>query len=85
MTSQPSPPRPDGMEERSVPWRTVLIAAVVVYGLLFVVLNNDTVKISFVFFSAETSLLIALLLAGALGFVAGMLVQRRRGKGSTSE
>jgi uncharacterized integral membrane protein len=58
-------------------WRIWLIAAIVVYGVLFVVLNSKRVKISFVFFSAESSLLIALLLAGALGFVAGWLVRRR--------
>jgi uncharacterized integral membrane protein len=63
-------------------WRIWLIAAIVVYGLLFVVLNSKSVKISFVFFSAQSSLLVALLLAGALGFVAGWLVRRRHERGS---
>jgi uncharacterized integral membrane protein len=83
MTSPPSHENGPETQERS--WRNVLIAAVVIYAVLFVALNNDTVHISFVLFSAETSLLIALLLAGALGFVAGLLVQRRRGKRSSSE
>lgn len=59
-------------------WRTWLIVAIVVYAALFIALNSKSVRIRFVLFTAETSLLIALLLAGALGFLVGWLLGRRR-------
>ena len=77
-----SPPSSETGAKRSHEWRIWLIAVIVVYGVLFVVLNSKSVKISFVFFSAESSLLIALLLAGALGFIAGWLVRRRHDRGA---
>lgn len=56
------------------------VAAVVVVGLLiaFIVLNRDETEVSFVFFSMEAALWIALAVAAAAGFVAGALVSRRR-------
>jgi uncharacterized integral membrane protein len=78
-----SPSAPEtGAKQSPETWRIWLIAAVVVYAVLFVALNRKTVHISFVFFSAQASLLVALLLAGALGFVAGWLVRRRQERGS---
>jgi putative membrane protein len=65
-------------EKRPIPWHVWIIAAIVVYVILFVVLNSKSVKVSFVFFSTKTSVWIALLLAAALGFVAGLLTWRRR-------
>ena len=79
MSSPPSN-EPDGKQSRE--WRLWLIAGIVVYGILLVLLNRREVKISFVFFSAQASVLIAFLLAGALGFVAGWLVRRRQERGA---
>jgi uncharacterized integral membrane protein len=62
--------------------RLVALAAIAVYVILFIVFNSDRVKVSFVFFETRTTLLLALLLAAGLGFVAGYLVRRSRaGKG----
>ena len=59
-------------------YRTIagLVLALVV--LLFVVLNRDETKISFIVFDARTDLWIALLLAALGGFVAGYLMSRAR-------
>jgi uncharacterized integral membrane protein len=65
-------------EKTHISWRIWIIVAIVIYGILFIVLNSKSVKISFVFFTAKTSVLIALILAAALGFVAGLLTWRRR-------
>ena len=59
-------------------YRTIagLVLALVV--LLFVVLNRDETKISFIVFDARTDLWIALLIAALGGFVAGFLMSRAR-------
>lgn len=61
-------------------WRLWLIGAIVVYVLVFVLLNRKTVHVSFVFFTAQASLLVALILAAALGFVAGWFTHHWREK-----
>jgi uncharacterized integral membrane protein len=58
-------------------YRTVAGIAVAALIVLFTALNRDETKISFVFFTAETALWIALTLAGAGGFIAGFLIGRR--------
>jgi uncharacterized integral membrane protein len=73
-----SPSDQEGSARKTREWRNWVIAAIVVYAILFILLNRKSVSISFVFFSAQARLLIALLLAGALGFVAGWLVRRRQ-------
>jgi uncharacterized integral membrane protein len=53
------------------------------YVVAFVVANSDTVKVSFVFFSARTSLIWLILLAVVVGLVGGTLLSqlvRRRGR-----
>jgi uncharacterized integral membrane protein len=53
------------------------------YLVAFVVANSDTVKISFVFFSARTSLIWLILLSVVVGLVGGILLSqlvRRRGR-----
>ena len=49
--------------------------------VLFIVLNRDETDISFIVFSADTALWIALTVAAALGFVAGFPIGRRQYKG----
>jgi uncharacterized integral membrane protein len=61
--------------------RLVAIGALVLYGLLFVVLNSHNVSISFVFFSTHVPVLVALLVAGGIGVGAGwMLANRQAGR-----
>jgi len=46
--------------------------------VLFIALNRDRTSISFILFSAETMLWVALTLAAVGGFVAGFLLGRNR-------
>jgi uncharacterized integral membrane protein len=64
--------------ERS--WTRRLIVPGIVLGvlLIFIVLNNDEVEVSLLVISPEMSLAFALLIAGGLGFVAGLLFPRFR-------
>jgi uncharacterized integral membrane protein len=52
------------------------IGLVVIYLLLFVVLNTKHVKVSFVFASTRVSLIWVILLSLAAGIVLGMLVSQ---------
>lgn len=54
------------------------IGALVLYGVLFVVLNSHNVSISFVFFDTHVPVLVALLLAGGIGVGVGWLLADRR-------
>jgi uncharacterized integral membrane protein len=66
--------------ERNI-WRGRLIGAGVVIGviLLFVALNSEEVNVDLLVVDADIRLGWALLLVGALGFVAGLLFPRFRG------
>jgi uncharacterized integral membrane protein len=59
-------------------WALVVFAALALYALLLIILNDDKVEVSFVFFSAEISLLVLIVLCLGLGFVAGFLADRLR-------
>ena len=59
-------------------YRTIAGIAIALLIVLFIVLNRDETDISFIVFTAETALWIALTLAAAGGFVAGFLIGRRR-------
>jgi uncharacterized integral membrane protein len=74
----PAPSTRPTEEEKPIPVRLILLGLLGLYLLLFVVLNSKTVKISFVFFSSRISLIVALVLAAALGFVGGYLVDQMR-------
>jgi uncharacterized integral membrane protein len=60
----------------------IVLALIGIYLVLLVVLNSNKVKLNFVVGSAKLPLLVALLLAGALGFSAGWVVHGRRARGS---
>ena len=60
---RPEPP------QQPLSWRPILAAAATLYAIVFVVLNTDQVGVSFVFFKAETSLLVLILLSMGLGAV----------------
>ncbi len=61
-----------------IPWRLVALGAVAVYGLLLVILNAEQVDVSFVFFSTRASLVVVLLVALGIGFLAGFLFDTAR-------
>jgi uncharacterized integral membrane protein len=59
-------------------WSLIVFAALALYALLLIILNDDKVEVSFVFFTAEISLLVLIVLCLGLGFVAGYLADRLR-------
>jgi uncharacterized integral membrane protein len=75
-TPQPSspPPAPD----KDVPWRLIVFAVLAVYAILIVLFNRKEVEVSFVFFTAEISLLVLILLCVGIGFAAGFLFDQLR-------
>jgi uncharacterized integral membrane protein len=56
--------------------RLIAIAVIVVYALLFVVLNTRHVKVSFVFTSTRVSLIWVILLSLAVGLALGVLASQ---------
>jgi len=71
---------------RDTPWRLIVFGVLAVYAILVVLFNRDQVEVSFVFFSAQISLLVLILVCVGIGFAAGYLFDqirgRRRGKAS---
>jgi uncharacterized integral membrane protein len=68
------PPQP----ERDTPWKLIVFGVLAVYAILIIVLNRDQVEVSFVFFSAEISLLVLILLCVGIGFATGYLFEQLR-------
>ena len=66
-------------ERRSTPtWVLVAFAALALYAILILVLNRGEVGINFVFFTAQISKIVLILLCFAIGFAAGYLFDRIR-------
>jgi uncharacterized integral membrane protein len=65
--------------ERTLTARRVVITILVVYVVLFIILNTKRISVSFVFFSVRTQLLTALVLIAILSFLAGFFVRGWRG------
>jgi uncharacterized integral membrane protein len=66
----PPPPTPKGQPARApsgLPWRTIAWIVVAVYAAIFLLRNNDRVKVSFVFFDANTRLIWLILLSMGIG------------------
>lgn len=57
--------------------RTILGGVLALLLLLFIVLNTSSTNVSFIFFSTETPLWVALAIAGVVGAAAGFLAGRR--------
>ena len=76
--------RPEGpLEDWQPRLYAILIGFVLIFVWLiaFIVKNNDSVKIDFVLFGAQTSLIWLIILLLAIGFIGGVLlsqVYRRR-------
>jgi hypothetical protein len=75
-TQGPTPPG----REKAPTWKLVLFGALAVYALLIVLLNREQIEVSFVFFSAEISLLVLIILCVGIGFAAGYLFDQIRGR-----
>jgi len=73
---RPTPPP----AKRDTPWMLILVGVLAVYAVLLVILNSKEVRVRFVFFSAEISLLVLILLCLGIGFVSGYLVDRMRAR-----
>jgi uncharacterized integral membrane protein len=60
--------------------KSVALLAVAVIALLFVIMNDNKVEVSFVFTTVDVPLVWALLAALALGFVGGWLTKSFRSR-----
>ena len=70
--------RPSFLRREAVRLLPLVVAAALL--VLFVTENTRTVRVTFLFWKASTSLIWALILAGALGFVAGLTLAWMRGR-----
>jgi len=76
VSTQGSAPSPK--PEKDTPWKLIIFGLLAVYALLIIFLNRKQVEVSFVFFSAEISLLVLILLCVGIGFAAGYLFEQLR-------
>lgn len=74
----PEPPSREGLDERQVRQLALAGALVLVLSLLliFVIENSDPVRVSFVFFSADISLIWVIVLSAVAGAAVGIAVAR---------
>jgi uncharacterized integral membrane protein len=61
-------------------WRAIAVAALAIYILVFVILNDRKLEVHFVFFKIRSNELVALIVIAVLAFVAGYIVGGRRQK-----
>lgn len=80
MSTQPPPPAPGPSKAsaQETPWKLIAFGALAVYAILIVLFNRKQVDVSFVFFSAQISLLVLILLCVGIGFAAGYLFDQLR-------
>jgi uncharacterized integral membrane protein len=67
-----------GTPDKDTPWRLIVFGVLAVYAILIVLFNRKQVDVSFVFFSAEISLLVLILLCVGIGFAGGFLFDQLR-------
>ena len=72
--NEPAPP------EKETPWKLIVFGVLALYAILIVLFNRKQVEVSFVFFSAEISLLVLILLCVGIGFAAGYLFDQLRAR-----
>jgi uncharacterized integral membrane protein len=71
----------DGSEpsaDTGTPWKLVAFGVLALYAILIILFNRKQVEVSFVFFSAQISLLVLILLCVVIGFAAGYLFDQIR-------
>ena len=78
-------PETQQTDEKLLTPRRVVVGLIVLYLILFVLLNTRRVHVSFVVFSVRTHLLTALLLTTVLGFAAGFFVGGRSRTGKKAK
>lgn len=78
--SESPPPAPRPAEQQETPWKLIVFGVLAVYAILIVLFNRKQVEVSFVFFSAEISLLVLILLCVGIGFAAGYLFDQLRAR-----
>ncbi|HET9288460.1 MAG TPA: LapA family protein [Gaiella sp.] len=61
------PPQGDRPGSRDVPWRMVIWAAIALYAIVFLLVNDEKQSVSFVFFTVNTRLVWLILLSMGLG------------------
>ena len=79
----PAPAKQPAVQPASggdTPWRLIAFGVLAVYAILIVLFNRKQVEVSFVFFSAEISLLVLILLCVGIGFAAGYLFDEVRAR-----
>ena len=86
MSAQSPPPaaEPTGTPEKETPWKLIAFGALAVYAILIVLFNRKQVEVSFVFFTAEISLLVLILLCVGIGFATGYLFEQLRDRRKNS-
>ena len=62
-------PAKRGKSDDGLNWKAILLVVVAIYAVIFLILNSNEVKISFVFFNARTSLIFLVLLSMGIGAV----------------
>jgi len=70
--------KPHAEKERPIPVRLILLGLLGLYLLVFIILNSRSVTLQFVFFKAQISLIVGLVLAIVLGFIGGYIVNELR-------
>jgi uncharacterized integral membrane protein len=69
-------PRPASAGPRIERWKLVLWAAIALYALLFLVLNDKKQSVNFVFFTINTRLIWLILLSMAIGAALALIGPR---------
>ena len=73
--NQPAPAQKKGLSGRAI--GGIVVAVVVI---IFIAINRDQTTVSFLFFSTELALWVALTIAAIGGLIAGFLIGRKRYK-----
>lgn len=73
--------RASGDDGRKVSTKAILIGVAAVLLVLFGLLNTDGANVNWLLGTWETSLIVVILLSGALGFAIGWLVRGHRHEG----
>lgn len=70
--------RPPDSGKRDTPWTLIGFGVLALYAVIVALLNSEKVRVDFLFFSAQTRLLVLIFLCLGLGFAAGYMFDRWR-------